>query len=216
MNATTTPLLILGTGTFAVETALVAAQAPGFAVAGFVENMDRAKCGTALDGRPVWWVGDLAARVESHRFVCGLGTTHRSRFTAQVEALGGRFATVVHPTAWVTERTVLGPGTIVHPGAVVAGHTRIGAHVCIGRGATVGHHTEIGAFTTLGPGVNLAGNCRIEEAVYIGIGATIVDHVAIGAHAVVGAGAVVVESAPERVLLVGVPARIAKRGIEGK
>jgi acetyltransferase-like isoleucine patch superfamily enzyme len=64
--------------------------------------------------------------------------------------------------------------------------------------------------------VNLAGNCRVGEAVYIGIGATIIDHVTIGPHSVVGAGAVVTEDVPERVLVVGVPAKVAKRDIEGK
>jgi len=210
------PLLILGTGSFAVEIAEVASEIPGVVVAGFVENLDRARCAEPLDGRRVYWIDELGALAATHRVVCGLGTTHRSRFTEQAEALHCEFATLMHPTARVPASSSLGKGTILHPGVIVASHTRLGAHVCVNRAATIGHHTQVGDFVTIGPGVNLAGNCRIGNAVYIGIGATIIDHVTIGPHSVVGAGAVVTEDVPERVLVVGVPAKILKRNIEGK
>jgi acetyltransferase EpsM len=210
------PLLILGTGTFAVEIADVAAEIPHVAVAGFVENLDRGRCAEPLDGKRVYWVEELRALAGSHRVVCGLGTTHRSRFTEQAEALGCEFATLVHPTVRLPASSSLGKGTILNAGVIVASHTQLGAHVSVNRAATIGHHTHVGDFVTIGPGVNLAGNCRIGPAVYIGIGATIVDHITIGAHSVVGAGAVVTEDVPERVLVVGVPAKIVKRDIEGK
>lgn len=216
MMNTGKPLLILGTGPFAVEIADLASEIPGVTVAGFVENLDRARCAQPLDGRPVHWIDELGPRVATHQFVCGLGTTHRSRFTEQVAALGGEFATLVHPSARVSARSTLGPGTILNVGVIIASHTRLGAHVSVNRGATIGHHTQIDDFTTVGPGVNLAGSCHVGRAVYVGIGATIIDHKVIGAQSVVGAGAVVTEDVPERVLVVGVPAKIVKRDIEGK
>lgn len=210
------PLLILGTGLFAVEIADLAVEIPGVTVAGFVENMDRQKCAQPLDGKSVHWIEDLGERVKTHRFVCGLGTTHRGRFTDQIAALGGEFATLVHPTARVPATSSLGPGTILNVGVIIASHTTLGAHVCVNRGATIGHHTRLDDFVTIGPGVNLAGSCHIGSAVYVGIGATIIDHIKIGARSVVGAGAVVTTEVPERVLVVGVPAKIVKRDIEGK
>jgi acetyltransferase EpsM len=210
------PLLILGTGTFAVEIADVAAEIPNVLVAGFVENLDRGRCAEPLDGKRVYWVEELRALAGLHRVVCGLGTTHRSRFTEQAVALGCEFATLVHPTARLSASSSLGKGAILNAGVIVASHTQLGAHVSVNRAATIGHHTHVGDFVTIGPGVNLAGNCRIGPAVYIGIGATIVDHISIGAHSVVGAGAVVTEDVPGRVLVVGVPAKIVKRDIEGK
>jgi acetyltransferase EpsM len=210
------PLLILGTGTFAVEIAEVAEEIPGVIVAGFVENMNRSRCGEPLDGRPVHWIQDLGPMVRTHRVVCGLGTTHRSRFTEQAQALGCEFATLVHPTARVAASSSLGRGTIINVGVIVASHTHLGVHVSVNRGATIGHHTRIEDFVTMGPGVNLAGNCRIGAASYIGIGATIIDNLTIGSHSVVAAGAVVTENVPDRVLVMGVPAKVVKRDIEGK
>lgn len=216
MRSKPEPLLILGTGTFAVETADIASEIPGVVVAGFVENMDRSRCSEPLDGRTVHWVDELSTLAATHRVVCGLGTTQRSRFTAQAETYGCQFATLVHPSARVSATSTLGKGAIIHPGVIIASHTQVGAHVCVNRGATIGHHTRIGDFVTIGPGVNLAGNCEISEATYVGIGATIIDHISIGPHSVVAAGAVVTEDVPARVLVAGVPAKIVKRDIDGR
>jgi len=209
------PMLILGTGLFAVEIAAMAVEIPGVAVVGFVESLDRARCAVPLDGKPVYWVDDLGALASTHRVVCGLGTTHRRRFVEQAAAQSCEFVTLVHPSARVPASDTLGPGTVIHAGAVLAAHTHLGAHVLVNRAANLGHHTRVGDFVTIGPGVNLAGSCTLGPAVYVGIGATIVDHVTIGAQAVVGAGAVVTQDVPERVLVVGVPARIVKRDIDG-
>ena len=59
------PLLILGTRTFAVEVADLASDIPGVTVAGFVENMDRSRAGTALEGLPVHWIDDVAAVLDA-------------------------------------------------------------------------------------------------------------------------------------------------------
>jgi acetyltransferase EpsM len=210
------PLLILGANSFAEEVADFTAEIPGVTVAGFVENIDRARCDNLLNGKPVYWIDDLGEKARTHVFVCGLGTTRRDRYIAQAEALGCEFATLVHPTARIPASSSLGKGTILNVGVIVASHTRIGDHVCVNRGAMIGHHTQIETFSTVGPCANIAGKCQIGRGVYIGIGATIIDNLTVGPHCVIGAGAVVIESLPERVLVVGVPAKIVKRDIEGK
>lgn len=216
MSTTTQPILILGSGLFAVEIAEMASEIPGVSIAGFVESNDRSRCSQLLEGLPVHWFEELDSLVKTHQFICGLGTTHRSRFVSQIKVLGGGFATLVHPTARVPVSSSIGRGTLLNVGVIIAAHTHLGDHVSVNRGATIGHHTRIGDFVTIGPGVNLAGSCQIGTAAYLGIGATIIDHIEIGPHSVVGAGAVVTEDVPERVLVVGVPAKIVKRNIEGE
>ena len=212
----TKPLLILGTGVLAVEIADLASEVPGFRVAGFVENMDRKRCNETLEGLPILWVDDIADLARTHWAVCGLATTHRGRFSDQTDAVGMSFATLVHPTARVSPTAVLGEGSIVSSGAVIAAQVRLGRHVFVNRGAMVGHHTTIGDFCTLGPGVNIGGLGRISERVFLGIGAIVVDRISIGARSVVGAGALVTKDVPARVQVIGAPARITKRNIDGK
>ncbi len=210
------PLLVLGTRPFSQEIADIAEDTGLYRVAGFVENLDRQRCRETLDGRPVYWieeVGDLAA---THLAVCGLGTTRRSLFVDQAQAAGFRFATVVHPAARVSRRAELGEGTVVSAGAVVAAYARLGRHVLLNRGALVGHHAVIDDYVSLMSGANVAGSCRIGRAAYIAMGAVVVDGRSVGAESVVGAGAVVVEDLPGNVQVVGVPARIVKRGVRGR
>ena len=75
------PLLVLGTREISVEIADVAGQTGHFEVAGFVENLDRARCSDELVGLPVHWIDELGALADTHLAVCGIGTTKRSEGT---------------------------------------------------------------------------------------------------------------------------------------
>jgi acetyltransferase EpsM len=216
MGRDTYRLLILGTRTFAVEVADLAATIPGVQVAGFVENMDRQRCHQPLEGLPVHWIDEVAALVDSHRAICALSTTLRSRFVEQAARIGFAFATLRHPAAVISERSEVGEGCILNAACVVGARSILGAHVIVNRGALIGHHTTIGRFSSIQPGANIAGACSIGEAAYIGMGAIVLDHITVGAHAVVGAGAVVTHDVPDRAQVMGIPARVVKENIEGR
>lgn len=210
------PLLILGTYSLALEVADVVADIPGVCVAGFVENMDRTRCASPLNGLPVYWIDEIEALIDTHAAMCGIATTHRSRFTDQIDTLDMPFAALIHPTAHVSHTTEINAGTLVGAGAIVASHSRLGRHVFVNRGALIGHHTRIDDFVTIQPGANIAGACEVGAATYVGMGSVIIDHTKVGSHSVIGAGAVVIENVPENVLVVGVPAKIVKQNISGK
>lgn len=208
-------LLILGTRTFAVEVADLAAMIPGMHVAGFVENMDRQRCEQPLEGLPVYWIDDLGTLANSHRAVCALSTTFRSRFVQQAAEKGLAFATLIHPSATVSRQTDVGEGSIIGAGSVVGSHSVLGPHTIVNRGALIGHHTTIGPFCSIQPGANIAGACTMGEATYVGMGAIVLDHITIGSHAVVAAGAVVTRDVPDGAQVMGIPARIVKENIAG-
>lgn len=188
----------------------------GFRVAGFVENLSHERCEGTLAGLPIHWIDDVGELAETHVGLCALGTTARSGFIEQAEAHGLQFATVVHPTAYVAPTTSLGEGSYVGPHAAISGHTQIGRHVLVLQGALIGHHTEVGDFASILMGAKVAGSCRIGKATYVATSSVVIDHVSVGSHSVVGAGAVVVENMPDRVQVLGVPARIVKEGIAGR
>lgn len=214
--ATDRLILILGTRTFALDVADVVEDIAGCRVAGFVENLDRAVCEKPLEGRPVYWIDDIAAMAGTHLGVCALSTTQRSKFTQQAEMLGLRFAILVHPSAQVSRRAVLGDGTFVNRGAIIAGYTTLGRHVIVNRGALIGHHGIIGDHCTIQPGAVIGGASRLGEGVYVGMGAKVLDKLSIGDGSVIGAGAVVTKDLPPHVQAMGVPAKVVKEGIERK
>ncbi|MDX6449352.1 MAG: hypothetical protein QOD08_1815 [Gaiellaceae bacterium] len=209
------PLLILGTHFFAPEVLDLISETPGFRVDGFVENLDRERTLEPVAGLPVHWIGDVAPFAATHRAVCALGTTTRSRIVEEAAAQGLGFSTIVHPLARVSTRSTLGEGTIASVGAIVAVNTRIGRHVILNRGALIGHDTIVGDYVTVGPGANVAGLCTIGDGAYVAMGAVVLDRVEIGAGALVGAGAVVTKDVPPNVQVVGVPARIVKEDVSG-
>lgn len=215
-NVDAIPVWVLGARAYSLAFADAFADLPGQRVVGFVENRERDRAGTKHDDLPVIWVDELVKYRDTHRAMCSLGTTFRQEFVAQVDALGMAFATWIHPTSVISRRSTLGAGSSVNIGGIVAGFTNIGCHVHINRGVTIGHHTTIEDYVTVGPGCNVAGNCHIGAHTYIGIGATVIDGIRIGHHCVIGAGAVVTKDLPDRVLAVGVPAKIVKENVEGK
>ncbi len=210
------PVLILGTRLLAVEVMDLIGDMPDYEVAGFVENMNREVCGQTLEGYPIFWVDDVRKWADTHVAVCALSTTHRRRYVEQVSSLGLRFATFIHPTARVSSRATLGEGCFVSAMATIATHATLGRSVFVNRGALIGHHTTIGNYCTIQPGANVAGAITIGEGTYVGMGAIVLERHTIGKHCVIGSGAVVTGDLPDRVQVVGVPAKIVKTGIEGK
>lgn len=208
-------LLILGTGTFAMDVADLVSDIPDLQVVGFVASMPPYKPGSTLLGQPIYWVDELAHFDDSYRAVCALGTTKRYRFTQQAEALGMRFRSVIHPTARVSRMATIGIGTIINAGVQVATHTQISQHVVINRGALIGHHNIIHDHATISPGANLAGNVTIGRRAWIGLGANILEKRTIGEQSIVGAGALVTHDVANRVKVVGIPARVVEEEVEG-
>ena len=91
----------------------------------------------------------------------------------------------------------------VHPvGIVIGGDARVGDRVKFMGSNTVGTAKE-------------NGHPIIEDDVVVGAGARILGPIRIGARAVIGANAVVLEDVPSDTVVVGIPARPAKRSRGG-
>jgi serine acetyltransferase len=183
-----TMLVILGAGLFAEEIADIIAELDVFDLAGFIEGVSPERCRQTLCGLPIIWIDDIAPWID--------------------DCL--RFTSVFHPSATIAKTATLGEGSIAGAGAVVAARARIGSHVILNRGCLIGHHGVIGDYVTVSPGANIAGKVHIGDQSYIGMGATVLDGISIGKGAVVGAGAVVTRDVPDRVQVIGVPARVVK------
>lgn len=142
--------------------------------------------------------------------------TRRETVTSALEKAGFSIMTLVHPSAAVSPSAQLGAGTLVCPNAVVNADAQIGRGCIINSGAIVEHECVVGNFSHISPGAALGGGVELGEHCWICLGASVADHIQIGRESVVGAGAAVLSSLPERVLAVGVPARIRKNKLESR
>ena len=110
-------------------------------------------------------------------------------------------------------------GIDIHPGAQIGKNLFIdhGMGVVIGQTAVIGNNVMIYQGVTLG-GTNLESKKRhptIEDGVVIGAGAKVLGNITIGCHSRIGANSVVIEDVPANSTVVGIPARLLKRGIQG-
>lgn len=140
-------------------------------------------------------------------FVVALGDPIYKRKYVDIIALkGGKFISIVHPTAYIGKDVEIGTGCIICPNSTITNDTIIGNHVIINVNTSVNHDNHIGDYSTICPGCHLAGRVRIGSGVFIGTGASLIPDVALGDDVYVAAGAIVVDSFKSGKLM-GVPAR---------
>lgn len=165
---------------------------------------------TALHGLPVHRGAEGFLRADGGvSVVVALGDPMaRARVVARLEgALGPRFVTLVHPSAWLGSTVTLGAGSLVTAGVMASADVRIGRHVLLNPGCILAHDAVLGDFATLEPAVALAGGVVVGNGASLGIGARVLPRLSIGAGAVVGGGAVVTQDVAPGQQVAGVPAR---------
>jgi sugar O-acyltransferase (sialic acid O-acetyltransferase NeuD family) len=165
------------------------------------------------------WVvaGGTAELLSTHHEFDGtvVAVGDNARRLARLRELSGAGATlpaVVDPGAFVSAHATLGPGSVVLAAAAVNAFAVLGAGCIVNTGASVDHDCVLGDGVHVSPGAHLGGSVRVGEAAWIGLGAAVRDGVVIGCGATVGVGAAVVGDVPERVTVVGVPAKPFRAG----
>jgi len=123
---------------------------------------------------------------------------------------GARMATLIHPTATISQFAEIGEGSVLMAGTVVNAFCKIGKCNIINTSATVDHDCKLGDAVHISPGVNLAGSVLIGDCTWIGIGACVIQSISIGSNVIVGAGSTVIDSLKDKSSVVGSPAKTPK------
>ncbi len=117
-----------------------------------------------------------------------------------------RIVTILHPSAFVSQRARLGAGSVILAQAAVNIGAHIGRGCIVNTGATVDHDCVLGDGVHVSPGAHVAGGVTVGERSWIGIGAVVREGTAIGSDVIVGAGAAVVKDVEAGETVIGVPA----------
>jgi len=201
------PIVLLGAGGHA-GVVLEALRLSGFLVVGVCDPIfDSGETMSAGD-LPVIKGDTLCESYPPAKYVLanGIGMMpgqHKRKVLFEdMDALGYRFATVIHPSAIVSDATDIGTGVQIMAGAIIQNDVSIGAQSIINTGVRVDHGCRIGSLAHVSPGVVLTGDVTVGDEAFIGAGATIINGIKVGSKAVIGAGAVIIEDVPDGATIV--------------
>ena len=200
--------VLVGGGAFARE--LHDWFTPGFVAAGdrfvgYVDDGDQPMRDTGHDLPQLGTIADYRPH-PAHRLVMAVSSpAGKQKLAADLGA--ERFATLVHPTAWVSASARIGLGTVVGVFADISANATVGAFATVNGYGSVGHDAELGDYATISGYVDLTGYVKVGPASFLGSGARVLPRLSLGARCTVGAGAVVVRSVGDGVTLYATPAR---------
>jgi sugar O-acyltransferase (sialic acid O-acetyltransferase NeuD family) len=181
-------------------------------VAGFLDTrpdlLERYHRPVGIVGSPSSW-----AVHDDHLFVCAVGDPiQKMHYAGLILARGGRFASIVHPTAIVGHGSTIGHGCIICPRVTLTVNVTLGNFVVMNCHSSAGHDAVIDEGTTISAHCDVTGRVRIGRGVFLGSHATVLPGVVVGDHAVIGAGSVALRNVPARTTVFGVPAvAVARR-----
>jgi sugar O-acyltransferase (sialic acid O-acetyltransferase NeuD family) len=135
----------------------------------------------------------------------------RRKVAEDLEARGGRFLTLVHPTAIVADGTEIGTGTIICPYAIVSDAVRLGRFVLLNYYSSLGHDALAGDFAVFSPYATIGGEARVEADVFLGLHAAVGPGQTVAADSTVSAGSSVLADVLPDSIVYGVPAKTAPR-----
>ena len=142
-------------------------------------------------------------------FICALGDVDfKKHYTDIIEAKGGEFISLVHPTAILGNNAKIGRGCVVGAYANLSSDTQIGDFVTFSIKAGMGHDSTVGNYSHIGGLSNISGFVTIGKMVTIHPCCNIVPHKKIGDNAVVGTGSVVLSSVKAGKTVYGNPAKV--------
>lgn len=183
-------------------------QAVGDRFAGYLDDTDAPMRGTGHDLPHLGPIDPGHLSPGQHLVMAIASPAGKQRVVARLGA--ERFATLVHPTAWVSASAKVHPGAVIGVFADVSANARVGAFATVNGYGSVGHDVQLGEFSTVSGYVDLTGHVVVGAACFIGSGARVLPQVTLGEGCTVGAGAVVVRSVGPGVTLYAAPARVLR------
>ncbi|MGD1845980.1 MAG: acetyltransferase [Salibacteraceae bacterium] len=213
-------LIILGTGGNCIDILdtvnEINARTPTFECIGFLDD-NESTWGTECHGIEVLGNLESAQNYPKAYFVNGIGSPFNFwKKEAIIRKTGlsiDRFATIVHPSAQVSQMSSLGRGTVILQNVVVASNVRIGHHVIILPNSVISHDDVIGDYTAITGGVCISGGVTVGKLCYIGTNSAVIGNTTIGERSLVGMGSNVLSAVPANSVVAGNPARFIRHTI---
>jgi sugar O-acyltransferase (sialic acid O-acetyltransferase NeuD family) len=191
-----TKILIIGAGGYGRELLQwikdINDVKPTWEIAGFLDDnlnaLNGVECDYPLLGRVCDW-----QPVENEVFALAIGTPRtKEKIVSTMKARGAKFASVIHPTATLTQFSKYGEGLVMFPQSKLSVNASVGDFVTI-LSSGIGHDVEIGDYTTVSGACSILRNAKIGKRVFLGANVAISNDIVIGDDAYIGLGSIVIK-----------------------
>jgi len=116
-------------------------------------------------------------------------------------------ASVIHPTATVSEYATVSQGVFIGPGAIINARATVRTHAIVNTASVVEHDCAVGIGAHVAPTAAMGGGASLGDHSLLGMGAVVLPNISIGDKAIVGAAALVNKDVPNGLTVAGIPAK---------
>ena len=190
------PLILIGGGGHC-KSVIEVAESAGNKILGVLdmpENIGKDILSTKVIGTD----DDIPAYVDKAEFVITVGFIKnpaiRIKLYKKVKEAGGKLATIIASTAYVSKYATIGDGTVVMHHAFVNAGAKVGNNVILNTFTNVEHDAVIGDQCHISTGTMVNGDCKVGINCFIGSQSVLANGITIGDDIVVGAGSLVRKS----------------------
>lgn len=185
------------------------AESAGYTIAGILDMPELV--GTTVLGYPVIGTDDnISEYVDEALFLVTVGhikdASLRIKLHERIKEAGGRLATLVASTAYVSRFASIGEGSVIMHHAMVNADAHIGTGCIINTFANIEHDANIGNYCHISTGTMVNGNCTVGEGVFLGSQSVMVNGIRITDGCVFAAGSMVRKNIVRKGIYSGNPA----------
>lgn len=150
--------------------------------------------------------------LDTFEYIIAIGDNYQRMLKIEeMEASNGRLICLIHPSAFVSKYSSIGPGTVVMANATINPFCKVGSGCIINTNASIDHDCRLDRGVHISPGAHLAGHVSVSFNTWIGLGASVIQDCKIGNSVIVGAGSTVINSVSDNTKVAGSPARELKK-----
>lgn len=201
-------LILIGGGGHC-KSVIEAAESVGYQILG-VLDMPEEVGKEILSTKVIGTDEDIPAYVDKAEFVITVGLIKnpntRIKLYNKVKDAGGKLATIIASTAYVSKYATIGEGTVVMHQAFVNAGAKVGSNVILNTFTNIEHDAVIGDQCHISTGTMVNGDCKVGNNCFIGSQSVLANGITVGDDIIVGAGSLVRKSISEKGIYSGNPA----------
>ncbi len=179
-------------------------------IKGFIDDNLESLAGKICSEVVLATVDDYVIEPEDE-FICCIGNSNiRKTVVEKLKKRGAKFTKVIHPSAIVTESSIISEGAIVYPYAIISDNAIIGEGCIVNMYSSVAHDSILGEYCTISAHCDVTGMCKLGDRVFMGTTSNLVPGVKIGDDVYICAGSTVMSKVRSGMKVLGNPAKIVK------